>query len=132
MLIRREHTADHASTDTVHRAAFAATTPGGAEPVEVGLVRTLRASRAWLPKLSLVAEDGDGTVVGHVCVTRADLDGQPALALGPLGVLPGPGRSGIQRRSTNSADTAASVRGRQAAAVPAKVRARCSARPGLG
>ncbi len=94
MIIRRERSADAASIDRVHREAFASSTIGPVEPVEIGLVHALRASGAWLPALALIAEEAGG-VVGHVCVTRADIDGRPALALGPIGVIPARQGSGI-------------------------------------
>jgi putative acetyltransferase len=92
MLIRRERPDDVEAIAAVHRTAFAEHQPGGAprpsgEPVEVGLVARLRASEAWLPALSLVAEI-DGEVRGHVCLTRATVAGRPTLALGPIGVPP--------------------------------------------
>ncbi|MBK9178604.1 MAG: N-acetyltransferase [Acidimicrobiales bacterium] len=97
MLVRRERSADCAAIEQVHTAAFAR--PGSAEvPVEVALVDDLRASSAWIPALSLVAcpADDPGTVIGHVCCTRATLepDGVPVLGLGPLGVRPGHQRLG--------------------------------------
>ena len=111
MIVRRELPADVPAIADVHRAAFAALTPAGAEPVEPGLVDALRADPAWLPRLSLVATSAErsgatsaersgatgaeGSVVGHVCVTRATVDGEPALALGPIGVLPELQRSGV-------------------------------------
>ncbi|KDE11982.1 GNAT family N-acetyltransferase [Rhodococcus aetherivorans] len=95
MFIRRELPADVPAIGDVHRAAFAPLTPTGAEPVEPGLVEALRAGPAWLPRLSLVATDAEGTVVGHVCVTRGTVDGEPALALGPIGVLPELQRAGV-------------------------------------
>ena len=95
MLIRRETPADERVVADVHAEAFAPMYPGG-EPVEPGLVEALRASAAWLPQLSLVAESG-GAVVGHVCVTRATLlpGDLPALGLGPLGVRERHKRSGV-------------------------------------
>ncbi len=86
MLIRRETPADHDAIDAVHRAAFADQAPG-AEPVEIGLVRSLRDDTSWVPGLSLVAEHA-GAVVGHVVGTEGSLDGAAAVGLGPLGVLP--------------------------------------------
>lgn len=71
--------------------------PGG-DPGEVTLISWLRQDPAWIPELSLVAvEDAsDGAhVVGHVLCTRADLDGRPALGLGPLSVIPARQRTGI-------------------------------------
>jgi putative acetyltransferase len=86
VLIRRELPGDAPVVADVHAEAFAPMYPD-ATPVEPGLVDALRASEAWLPPLALVAEI-DGTVVGHVCVTRATIgpDELPALALGPIGV----------------------------------------------
>jgi putative acetyltransferase len=88
VLIRRELSGDENPIRKVHAEAFAPAYPEG-RPVESGLVDTLRASDAWIPALSLVAEL-DGDVVGHVCVTRATLlpGDHPVLGLGPLGVLP--------------------------------------------
>ncbi|MEE2059330.1 GNAT family N-acetyltransferase [Rhodococcus artemisiae] len=88
MLIRRELPSDADTITTIHHDAFRASTPAGHEPVEPGLVVALRAGPAWIPQLSLVAEDSTGTVIGHVCVTRASIDGSAALALGPIGVRP--------------------------------------------
>jgi putative acetyltransferase len=87
MLIRREHPDDVTAIHEVHAAAFTT-------ELEANLVRALRASDAWLPRLSLVAED-DGVIVGHVVCTRAQLAGTPALGLGPLGVLPAQQKSGV-------------------------------------
>ncbi|MFD6859020.1 GNAT family N-acetyltransferase [Rhodococcus sp. NPDC060090] len=88
MLIRRERPSDAESIEAIHRDAFLASTPEGHEPVEPGLVAALRADPAWIPQLSLVAEESTGTVIGHVCVTRAQISGAAALALGPIGVRP--------------------------------------------
>jgi putative acetyltransferase len=52
-------------------------------------VDELRASPSWLPRLSLVACDPGGEVIGHVLCTRGRIDGQPALGLAPLSVHPG-------------------------------------------
>ncbi|MFC4605215.1 GNAT family N-acetyltransferase [Rhodococcus kronopolitis] len=94
MLIRRERPSDIDAIAAVHRAAFADQAPDGGEPVEVPLVAALRASDAWVPALSLVA-DVDGEVRGHICLTRATLDGRPVLALGPIGVPPAYQHGGV-------------------------------------
>jgi putative acetyltransferase len=98
VLVRRELPGDAPAVADVHAEAFAPMYPDSA-PVEPGLVDALRASDAWLPALSLVAEI-DGAVVGHVCVTRATLgpDKLAALGLGPLGV-----REAHKRRGVGSA-----------------------------
>jgi putative acetyltransferase len=64
---------------------------GGAE---VGLVDALRVHPAWLPGLSVVAEDDQvaadagGLIVGHALLSRVIAGDTPALALGPVAVLP--------------------------------------------
>lgn len=100
MLIRREHPDDLEAIRSVTVAAFSAAThsapsvePGG-DPGEATLVSWLRSDSAWIPELSFVAVEG-GLVVGHVVATRARVDNQPALGLGPLSVLPRRQRSGI-------------------------------------
>jgi putative acetyltransferase len=95
VLIRRETPADERAVADVHAEAFAPMYPDG-DPVEPGLVDALRASEAWIPALSLVAELDDA-VVGHVCVTRATLlpGDLPVLGLGPLGVRESHKRSGV-------------------------------------
>jgi putative acetyltransferase len=87
VLVRREQTTDIPGIGEIHRAAFAG-------ELEAGLVTALRASDAWLPPLSLVAEVDD-RVVGHVVCTRAHVGDVPVLGLGPLGVAPAVQKSGI-------------------------------------
>jgi putative acetyltransferase len=87
MQIRRSTDADLDRIDVVHRAAFGE--PGSsAEPIEVGLVRALRADDGWVPQLSLVAIGAEGDVVGHVVCTEGHVQGGRAVGLGPIGVLP--------------------------------------------
>jgi len=89
MLIRREITSDIEAIDAVHAVAFASPEPSGSRtPIEVGLVRALRDDDDWIPKLSLVAEDSAGSVVGHVVCSLGCVDETPALGLGPIGVVP--------------------------------------------
>lgn len=68
-------------------AAFAA--PDRPVPAEVRLVEALRDSAAWLPELAMLAE-ADGEVVGYALLTRVLVQpgAVPALALGPVAVLP--------------------------------------------
>jgi putative acetyltransferase len=99
VLIRRELPRDVEAVDEVHRRAFAwegpPDEPDGWVPVEVTLVRNLRADQGWVPALSLVAEDADGRVIGHVVATESAIGQVSALGLGPLGVLPDHQRSGV-------------------------------------
>ena len=59
------------------------------------LVDAVRSSASFVPTLSLVAVAADGTILGHAMMSRVDFvpDGEdatrePALALGPIAVLP--------------------------------------------
>ena len=95
MLIRREMPGDQAVIRVVTAAAFARPQTPEQVPPEAGLVDELRAGPAWLPALSLVATDPDGTVVGHVLATRGHVATAPVLGLGPLSVHPDRQRRGV-------------------------------------
>ena len=94
--LRAERPEDVAGIRAVLAAAFA--TPGAGAPVEAGLVDALRGGAAWEPGLSVVAER-DGRVVAHALLSRIVLvaaNGDvPALALGPVAVLPAVRRQGL-------------------------------------
>lgn len=65
------------------------------ETVEADIVDGLRGTNAWLPDLSIVAEDETG-VVGHLLLSVVVLDtGAELLSLGPMCVSPARQRSGI-------------------------------------
>ena len=96
MLIRRELPRDVDAIDEIHRLAFADGAAEGIEPVEVGLVRALRADPGWVPALSLVAEDPrDHSVIGHVVATEGSIATVKVPGLGPIGVLPDHQRAGV-------------------------------------
>lgn len=89
--IRDEQAGDEAQIRRVVLAAFGT-------PAEADLVEALRASGAWLPRLSLVAVE-DGEVLGHALFTRATIraDGGTLaiIALAPVAVVPARQRQGI-------------------------------------
>jgi putative acetyltransferase len=94
VLIRRERAGDEKAVHRIHQRAFGAGDTSrsghpGAPPAEATLVDRLRSDpEAWLPRLSLVAEEGE-LPIGHVVCSRGRLRQQvPALGLGPIGVLP--------------------------------------------
>jgi putative acetyltransferase len=86
VLIRREGPEDAAAIREITAAAFA-------RPAEAALVDELRESEAWLPALSMVADESG--VIGHVLCTRGHVGGAPVLALGPLTVRPDRQRTGV-------------------------------------
>jgi len=109
VLIRREAARDTAVIHAITAAAFArpgqlpgqdppGQHPPGQDPPEARLVDELRASPAWLPRLSLVAVTAADEVIGHVLCTRGDVGTVPVLGLGPLTVRPD-----RQRRGAGSA-----------------------------
>ena len=92
MTIRQETAQDHASVYEVVKAAFAAAEES--DGTEQELVVKLRSSVAFVPELSLVAEE-EGRIIGHILFTKAEVNGQTVLALAPLSVLPAYQRRGV-------------------------------------
>lgn len=89
MLIRDEREADHAAVFSLNATAF----PTDAEARLVDALRT----RAH-PTISLVAEDEEGIVVGHILFSPVTLREHPdrfLMGLAPMAVLPERQRSGI-------------------------------------
>ena len=90
--IRQETERDRAAVyDVVREAFLSAEHSDGSEH---DLVNALRTSDAFVPELSLVAEEG-GSIVGHVLFTKARIGASTQLALAPLSVLPAWQRRGI-------------------------------------
>lgn len=92
MKIRQETPADYDAVYRLVQAAFASA--AHSDGTEQDLVAALRKSSAFVPELSLVAEE-DGGIVGHILFTRAQVGGHPVLALAPLCVAPSRQRRGI-------------------------------------
>ena len=80
--VRTEEDRDREGVRRVNEAAFET-------PAEADLVDALRANGDAVAELCLVAVDGDD-VVGHICFSRACLEGSDTelLALAPMAVLP--------------------------------------------
>ncbi|MCH7698251.1 MAG: N-acetyltransferase [Chloroflexi bacterium] len=96
--------------DDIHRIVTAAF---GREN-EARLVRLLRADAdAYIPQLTLVAEDGD-EIVGHIMLSSATIHGEQnwrVLALGPLAVTPERQRTGVGIALTEASLELADARG---------------------
>jgi putative acetyltransferase len=88
IIVRSELPGDRDAIRRVNELAFEG-------PIEADIVDALRGSEAWLPELSLVAEDDTG-IVGHVLFSVVQLDnGTSLLSLGPMAVLPDRQRTGV-------------------------------------
>ena len=96
LIIRQEIPADYERVFTITEAAFRDLDIS--DHTEQHLVNRLRASQAFIPELSLVAEL-DGEVVGHILFTRATIIGEnqthDSLTLAPVSVAPEQQRRGI-------------------------------------
>jgi putative acetyltransferase len=90
MDLRKERPGDREAVDRVNRLAFE-------QADEAEIVARLRESSAFIPELSIVA-DNDGEIVGHILFTRVELD-PPAdlrvISLAPMAVLPERQRNGV-------------------------------------
>lgn len=88
IIVRSELPGDRDAIRRVNELAFEG-------PAEADIVDALRDSEAWLPNLSLVAEDGT-EIVGHALFSLVRLDSGPELlSLGPMAVLPKRQRGGV-------------------------------------
>lgn len=101
MLVRRSREDDVSAIRALTAVAFAgvphATAPldDTDDPGEAALVVWLLQDPTAIEALSLVAVDDDGYLAGHVICSRGDVDGVPALGLGPISVRPDLHRSGV-------------------------------------
>ena len=91
--IRTETHDDYAAIDAINFAAF------DDDPDMPKMVQDLRVQFTLLPTQSLVAEDADGTLIGHVMMSYAQVDGEKKLidvmVLSPLAVLPDHQNQGV-------------------------------------
>ena len=92
MKIRQEERKDYGEVYKLIREAFK--TAEHADGNEQDLAEALRESRAFVPELSLVAEE-HGEIIGHILFTEAKVGGDTVLVLAPLSVLPAYQRRGV-------------------------------------
>jgi len=88
--IRQETEADHEAVFHLVEEAFR--TLDISDHREQFMIERLRKSESFIPELSMVACLNDGTVVGHILMTKITIEGEdhshPSLALAPVSVLP--------------------------------------------
>ena len=92
MYIRKSEPKDYDEIYAVVKRAFDSAEHSDGN--EHDLVNELRKSPAYVPELSLVAEE-DGRIIGHVMFTKAKAGAEIVLALAPLSVLPEFQRRGV-------------------------------------
>lgn len=92
MFIRTEKPADYRSVYFVVKSAFDSAEQKDGN--EQDLVNDLRKSTAFVPELSLVAEE-NGKIIGHIMFTKLKIGEAVILALAPLSVLPQYQRQGV-------------------------------------
>lgn len=107
---RAETSADVGAVRAINLAAFDT-------DAEADLVEALRADPSWIPGLSLLAIDEEGTPVGHALLTRCHIGTVPALCLAPCAVLPEYQRRGVGSAVIRAALDAARGRGERYATV---------------
>ncbi|HYH06773.1 MAG TPA: N-acetyltransferase [Thermoanaerobaculia bacterium] len=105
MRIRPERAGDEAAIFAVNARAF----PTDAE---ARIVDAVRAAGAAL--VSLVAEDDDGRIVGHILFSPVTVAGQTYCGLAPMAVVPEKQRSGIGSRLVEEGIAACRARGERA------------------
>ena len=115
--IRPELPIDLDQIHELHRQAFG-------RPEEAELVDAIRAGTDFIPELSLVAVASDGSVLGHVLVSRVPFSPEAAgssrvdaLVLAPLAVLPPHAGRGIGSSLTEAVLAAVDERGESVIAV---------------
>lgn len=92
MLIRQEQNTDYEKVYNVVKTAFALAEHSDGN--EQDLVVALRKGSAFIPELSLVAEE-NGKIVGHIMFTEVKVNNKKEIALAPLSILPEYQRKGI-------------------------------------
>lgn len=92
MIIRPELPTDYDSVYYVVKKAFA--TAEHSDGNEQDLVNALRKSTAFIPELSLIAEENN-KIIGHIMLTKLLIENHIILALAPLSVLPEKQHQGV-------------------------------------
>ncbi|MFE7064322.1 GNAT family N-acetyltransferase [Sutcliffiella sp. NPDC057660] len=103
IMVRQEIPSDYPSTERVIQKAFANVEVS--DKTEHDMVARLRRSEAFVPELSLVAEDEE--IVGHILLTKVKIKKEEysteSLALAPVSVLPEYQNKGVGTRLMSEA-----------------------------
>lgn len=114
MTIRSELAKDDPAITALLKIAFKGDTHSDQQ--EYALVRRLRSSEAYLPELTLVAEE-DNKIVGFIMLTSLIIKNEnyvyPALALAPVAVLPAYQGEGIGGKLIRASHEIAKAKGHQ-------------------
>jgi putative acetyltransferase len=91
--VRPERDGDEDGIRAVNDAAFG-------DPLEGGIVDEIRGTDRWIDGGSLVAEEANGSIVGHLLLSEGDLVGADGSVkriwmLGPVAVVPAEQRRGV-------------------------------------
>ena len=101
MIIRQECSSDYDEVYQLVKTSFAAVQIDESEPDEHNYLNELRKKESFIPELSLVAENGDGALIGQVVLYKtiiATPQGElTELLLSPICVHPDYFRRGIAR-----------------------------------
>lgn len=109
VVVRREAPGDAAEIGRINDAAFGGTT-------EARIVEGIRGTDRWIEGGSLIAEDEDGRLVGHLLLSEGDLVDDAGSVrriwmIGPVAVLPDAQRHGVGSALMRTAIRLATERG---------------------
>jgi predicted N-acetyltransferase YhbS len=107
--VRPERDGDEDGIRAVNDAAFG-------DPLEGGIVDEIRGTDRWIDGGSLVAEEANGSIVGHLLLSEGDLVGADGSVtriwmLGPVAVVPAEQRRGVGTALMQAALALATERG---------------------
>jgi putative acetyltransferase len=108
--VRLQRADDYEAIRHIYAAAFARPESPESVPLEVGIFESLWEAGDAIPELSFTALEEVGAV-GHVTASRATVDTDSVVAVGPIGVLPEYQGHGIGSALMDALLTAADVAG---------------------
>jgi len=107
MIIRQEKPSDYDEVYQLVKESFSTVYTGCAQPDEQDYLNELREKDAFIPRLSLVAENDDGAIIGQIVLCKTMVTAPcrefAALLLSPICVHPGYFRRGVARAMVEEA-----------------------------